>query len=44
MSKEERKLIEEFLFTASYTIGAVGVGAIIWPMIDQMNLIKLNRL
>ena len=27
----------DFLFTASYTIGAVGIGATIWPFIDQMN-------
>jgi ubiquinol-cytochrome c reductase iron-sulfur subunit len=27
----------EFLFTASYTVGAVGVGAVVWPLIDQMN-------
>ncbi len=27
----------DFLFTASYTVGAVGIGATIWPFIDQMN-------
>jgi len=27
----------DFLFTASYTMGAVGIGATIWPFIDQMN-------
>lgn len=27
----------DFLFTATYTIGAVGVGITIWPLIDQMN-------
>ena len=27
----------DFLFTASYTVGAVGLGATIWPFIDQMN-------
>ena len=27
----------EFLFTASYAVGAVGVGAVVWPLIDQMN-------
>ena len=26
-----------FLFTASYALGAVGVGASVWPLIDQMN-------
>ena len=27
----------EFIFTASYAIGAVGVGATVWPLNDQMN-------
>ena len=27
----------DFLFTATYAVGAVGVAATIWPMIDQMN-------
>ena len=27
----------DFLFTASYTVGAVGLGATVWPFIDQMN-------
>ena len=27
----------EFIFTASYAVGAVGVGAAIWPLVDQMN-------
>jgi ubiquinol-cytochrome c reductase iron-sulfur subunit len=27
----------DFLFTVTYTIGAVGIGATIWPLIDQMN-------
>ena len=27
----------EFLFTASYAVGVVGVGAVVWPLIDQMN-------
>ena len=27
----------EFLFTASYAVEAVGVGAVVWPLIDQMN-------
>ena len=26
-----------FLFTATYTIGAVGLAATIWPLVDQMN-------
>ena len=32
--KPERR---DFLFTASYAVGAVGVGAVVWPLIDQMN-------
>ena len=32
--KPERR---DFLFTASYAVGAVGVGAIVWPLVDQMN-------
>ena len=27
----------DFIFTASYALGAVGVGAAVWPLIDQMN-------
>ena len=27
----------DFLFTASYAVGVVGVGAVAWPLIDQMN-------
>ena len=27
----------EFLFTASYAVGAVGLGAAVWPLVDQMN-------
>ena len=38
MDKPEKKNNRrDFLFTASYTIGAVGLGATIWPLIDQMN-------
>ena len=44
MSKEEKKVNRrDFLFTATYTIGAVGVGAVIWPMIDQMNPDKAQK-
>ena len=32
--KPERR---EFLFTATYAVGAVGVGAVVWPLVDQMN-------
>ena len=38
MDKSEKKTNRrDFLFTASYTLGAVGIGAAIWPFIDQMN-------
>ena len=33
----------DFLFTASYTVGAVGLGAVIWPLIDQMNPDKAQK-
>ena len=31
------KARRDFIFTASYTVGAIGIGATIWPLIDQMN-------
>ena len=37
MSKEIQSKRRDFLFTVTYTIGAVGIGATIWPLIDQMN-------
>ena len=40
VDKEQKGEITErrdFLFTASYALGAVGVGAAVWPLIDQMN-------
>ena len=37
MNKSGKKDRRDFLFTASYTVGAIGLGAIIWPFIDQMN-------
>ena len=37
MEKSGKKKQKRFFFTASYTIGAVGIGATIWPFIDQMN-------
>ena len=35
--KKETKERRDFLFTASYALGAVGIGASVWPLIDQMN-------
>ena len=37
--KNDKKKIErrDFLFTATAAAGAVGVGAAIWPVVDQMN-------
>ena len=37
MSKKKRTNRRDFLFTATYTLGAVGIGSAIWPLIDQMN-------
>ena len=34
---EKKPKRREFLFTVSYAMGAVGAGALAWPMIDQMN-------
>ncbi len=34
---EKKVKRREFIFTATYAVGAVGVGAAIWPLIDQMN-------
>ena len=35
--KQETEKRRDFLFTASYALGAVGVGVAVWPLIDQMN-------
>ena len=44
MSKEEKKVNRrDFLFTASYTIGAVGLGAVVWPLVHQMNPDKAKQ-
>ena len=38
MDKPEKKSNRrDFIFTASYTVGAIGIGETIWPLIDQMN-------
>ena len=37
MSEQNKAKRREFIFTASYAVGAVGVGATVWPLIDQMN-------
>ena len=37
MSDQKKLKRRDFLFTASYTIGAVGVGVAVWPLVDQMN-------
>ena len=37
MSEEIKSKRRDFLFTATYTIGAVGLGVAMWPLIDQMN-------
>ena len=35
--KGETSERRDFLFTASYALGAVGVGVAVWPLIDQLN-------
>ena len=37
MSDQKKTKRRDFIFTASYVLGAVGVGAAVWPLIDQMN-------
>jgi ubiquinol-cytochrome c reductase iron-sulfur subunit len=35
--KENKTKRRDFLYTASYAMGAVGLGSVIWPLVDQMN-------
>ena len=37
MSEQKKPKRRDFLYTASYAVGAVGIGAAVWPLIDQMN-------
>ena len=37
MSDQKKTKRRDFLFTASYAVGAVGAAAVVWPLIDQMN-------
>ena len=37
MVEDKKTNRRDFIFTASYALGAVGVGAVAWPLIDQMN-------
>ena len=37
MAEEKKSKRRDFIFTASNAIGAVGVEATVWPLIDQMN-------
>jgi len=37
MVEDKKTNRRDFIFTASYALGAVGVGAAAWPLIDQMN-------
>jgi ubiquinol-cytochrome c reductase iron-sulfur subunit len=44
MSKEEKKINRrDFLFTASYSVGAVGLGAVIWPLVHQLTPAKAQQ-
>ena len=37
MSKKIHSKRRDFLFTATYAVGAVGVVSAIWPLVDQLN-------
>ena len=37
MAEDKKTNRRDFIFTASYALGAVGIGAAVWPLIDQMN-------
>ena len=37
MSNKIKEKRRDFLFTTTYAIGALGLGAAIWPLVDQMN-------
>ena len=37
MEEDKKTNRRDFIFTASYALGAIGVGAAVWPLIDQMN-------
>ena len=37
MEEDKKTNRTDSIFTASYVLGAVGVGAVAWPLIDQMN-------
>jgi ubiquinol-cytochrome c reductase iron-sulfur subunit len=37
MSEQKKTKRRDFIFTASYALGVVGVGAAVLPLIDQMN-------
>ena len=37
MREKNQAKRRDFLFTVTYTIGVVGLGAAVWPLIDQMN-------
>ena len=34
---EKKVKRRDFIFTATYAVGAVGVAATVWPLVDQMN-------
>ncbi len=37
MSEQKKTKRRDVIFTAAYALGAVGLGATVWPLIDQMN-------
>ena len=36
-SSVEHKSRRDFIVVATYAMGAVGAGAFVWPLVDQMN-------
>ena len=35
--KKKKGPRRDFLYSVSYALGAVGIGSVVWPLIDQMN-------
>jgi len=35
--KKEKGPRRDFLYSVSYALGAVGIGSVVWPLVDQMN-------
>jgi ubiquinol-cytochrome c reductase iron-sulfur subunit len=37
IKKKEKGQRRDFLYSVSYALGAVGIGSVVWPLVDQMN-------